>query len=307
MSTPGMEEIEAVLDPDIPVPPDIEPDLIDFLPKRYMSVSQLTMFLKCPHSWELRYLQGKHGRASGRMFQGIFVHKASEVVLEERLATGKIASIDTATDAFSTAFEASKGLIEDWEGDDPGRVKDVGVECTRVFHKEAAHLSMPISVEKTFYKVIRTSDGKAHLPVLGRIDSIHVQAHNEADYQAIREALLAGKAPTKPKRLHDLKVSADKWNDNDLANDLQFALYAGVENIPDVQVDNVVKGRAKIPRVRYEPLRGVMDDKAVQHALRVMEGAAKSIAMGHFPMTDPGNWWCSEKWCSVWHHCRGAK
>ena len=307
MSIPGMEEIEAILDPDIPIPPDVEPDLADFLPRRYMSVSQLTMYLKCPHSWELRYVQGKVGRTSARMFQGIFVHKASEVVLNERLLTGRIVSVDTATDAFSTAFEESKQLIEDWEGTDPGTVKDVGVACTRVYHKEAAHKATPIAVEKTFHKVIRTSDGKAHLPVLGRIDSVQVQAHNEFDYQAIREALLAGQDPTKPKRLHDTKVSTDKWNDKDLKNDLQFALYAGVEGIPDVQVDNIVKGRAKVPRPHYEPLTGVVEDRDVQHAVRVMEGAARSIALGHFPMTDPSNWWCDEKWCSVWRYCRGAK
>ena len=54
--TIGMEEVEAVLDPSIEVPPEIEPELVDMLPRGYLSPSQVTTFLKCPKSWELSYV-----------------------------------------------------------------------------------------------------------------------------------------------------------------------------------------------------------------------------------------------------------
>jgi hypothetical protein len=123
--------------------------------------------------------------------------------------------------------------------------------------------------------------------------------------QAKRVRLPVLPAISKPLRVHDCKVVTDKWNEADLKNDLQFAIYSGIEHIPDVQVDELVKGRAKVPRPRYEALRGVMTAVDVQHAERVAAGVARSIAMGHFPPTDPGNWWCSERWCSMWGHCRG--
>ena len=304
MTTIGLEEVEAFLDPDVDVPADVEPELVDILPRGYLSPSQVGMFLKCPKSWELAYLQHKPRRTVARMFQGIQVHNAVEKVLKGRLETGKLPSQEMATDAYSDSFNETKKLIEDWEGEDEGAVKDTGVKCTKAYYDEAASDATPIEVEKTFHAVFRSPDGKVRLPVLGRIDSVQVQSHTEQEYQDIREAL-SSKQPTKPKRVHDLKVVTDKWSEGDLDNDLQFAIYAGVEHVPDVQVDMVVKGRAKVPRPRYEKLTGVITPKMVKHAEAVVVGVAQSIALGHFPMTDPSNWWCGEKWCSMWRHCRG--
>jgi hypothetical protein len=260
-----------------------------------------------------------------RMFQGIQIHRAVERVLESVLFTGDVPPQALATDTFSDEFEKQKNLIEDWEGEDPGQFKDIGVECTRVFHQNAVPNAMPLVVEKTFSVVIEADlpNNSMALPVLGRIDSLQVQALNMKEYQDIRQKVApfiqeqktAGvatvKLPTgteavkKPLRIHDLKVVTDKWSEADLENDLQFMLYAGVEHIPDVQVDQLVKGRAKVPRPRYEVLTGVINNGAVRHGLRVAQDVAKSIATGHFPLTDPGNWWCSERWCSMWRHCRG--
>lgn len=321
MST-GMEEIEDILDPAIPIPEDVEPQLTDILPRGYLSVSQVSLVLKCPHSWYLRYVEQKSQKTSIRPFQGIQVHRAHEEVLKAKLNTGALPPLEMALDVFSTEFDKQKHLIEDWEDQDPGMAKDTGVNCTKVYYQEAAIKATPVSVERTFHTVIKTEDGKVKLPVLGRIDSIQVQAHSEKDYQDIRAKVVAEyekqragdpkkevELPklSKPKRLHDLKVTTDKWSEADLENDIQFAIYSGVEHIPDVQVDQVVKGRAKVPRPRYEVLTGVMTNKQVQHAVKVVEGVAKTIGLGHFPMTDPGNWWCSAKWCSMWQHCRGKK
>jgi len=314
-----MEEVEEILDPTIEVPAEFEPELTDLLPRKYLSVSQMTTFLKCPQQWYLRYVEQKPSKPSARMFQGIQIHSAVEAILTEKLKTGKLPPVALGYDTYSAAFEKQKPLIEDWEGEDPGKVKDVGIECTKQFYQEAAPTAMPVMVEKAFHTVIKSNDGRVSLPVLGRIDSIQVQALNDDDYQGIREKAVAEVAAQgdqtlpalpkvkKPLRIHDLKVVTDKWSPDDLKNDLQFHLYAGVEHIPDVQVDMLVKGRAKVPRPRYETLTGVIAPAEVKHAVRVTEGVAKAIGMGHFPPTDPGNWWCSEKWCSMWSHCRGKK
>lgn len=306
--TAGLEEIDEILDPSIEVPDDVEPELSDFLPRGYLSPSQVTMFLKCPRSWELAYIEKKPRRTVARMFQGIFVHQGVEAVLKERLLNGKLPPLELATDAFSDAFEQSKKLIDDWEDEDEGSVKDTGVKCTKAYYEEAAPNATPIVVEKTVTAVFKSADGKVRLPVLGRLDSQQVQAHTEDEYQQVRQALAAGGKTAdikKPLRIHDLKVTTDKWSQSDIDNDLQFAMYAGIEGIPDVQVDQVVKGRAKVPRPRYEKLTGVITPKMFNHVERVMEGVGRSIALGHFPMTDPSNWWCGDKWCSMWAHCRG--
>jgi hypothetical protein len=51
----------------------------------------------------------------------------------------------------------------------------------------------------------------------------------------------------------------------------------------------------------------VITPQDTSHAMEVLQGVAKSIALGHFPKTDPSNWWCSAKGCNMWSHCRGKK
>lgn len=308
--TTGMEEIDEIFDPSIDVPDDVEPELVDYLPRGYLSPSQVTKFLKCPRAWALEYLERKPRRTVARMFQGVFVHASAEMVLKERLQSGRLPPMESATDAFSDAFEQNKGLIEDWEGETEGSVKDTGIKCAAAYYEEAAHDATPIMVEKVVTTVVKSRDGRIRLPVLGRVDSVQVQTHTEQEYQDIRERVAADgdvSETRKPLRLHDLKVVTDKWSQGDLDNDLQFTIYAGIERIPDVQVDQVVKGRAKTPRPRYEKLTGVVTPRQVEHVKDVLEGVGRSIALGNFPPTDPGNWWCSEKWCSMWAHCRGKK
>lgn len=319
-----MDEVEAIIDPVIPIPDDIGPSLSDILPQGYLSVSQATMVLKCPYSWFLKYVQLCRGAASARMFQGIQVHRAVEHMLETLLYTGALPPLDVSTDVYSDTFNEQVKLIDDWEGQTQGQVKDLGVLCTKIYHQEASSAAMPVNVEKTFSTVIatRTSEGmEIQLPVLGRIDSIQVQALNEQEYQDIREkvapALITQKEAgakrltepkvTKPLRVHDLKVVTNKWNEDKIKNSLQFMLYAGVEHVPDIQVDQVIKGRAKVPKPRYEALTSVMNPADVNHGVKVLGGVAETIASGRFPMCDPSCWWCSEKWCSMHRFCRGKK
>lgn len=292
------------------VPADLEPELADFLPKGYLSPSQIGMFLKCPRSWELAYVQRKPRKTVARMFQGVFVHSAAEAVLKARLTSGVLPPLELATDTFSDEFEKSKNLIEDWEDGNEGSVKDTGIACTRAYYRDAAPTATPVAVEKTVTTVIKSEDGRIRLPVLGRIDSIQAVTANEEDYQGLREKVASGAettALTRPLRVHDLKVTTNKWSPAMLENNLQFAMYAGIEHVPEVQVDMVVKGRAKVPNPRYEALTGVVTQAHVAHVMKVVEGVGKQIALGHFPMTDPSNWWCAEKGCSMWVHCRGAK
>ena len=217
--------------------------MVDLLPRGYLSVSQAAIFIKCPRQWELLYVAQKPRRTSARMLQGVFVHQSAEAVLKEILATGKLPPLALATDTVADAFEQNKALIDDWEDMQPGMVKDTGVECAKIYHQNAGPTATPVAVETTFHVVIKSEDGKVRLPVLGRIDSKQVQAHSPAEYQRIREDLAAGRPFSKPLRIHDLKVSSDKWTEADIENSLQCATYAHVEGVPDIQIET----RGRLP------------------------------------------------------------
>lgn len=300
-------------------PPDMEPSLTDILPRGYLSVSQAKQYLKCPHAWELQYIEGHRGKMSARLYQGVQGHSTAEAVLNERLMKGTVPPVEFATDTFATEFDAGKDRVQNWEDTDPGVVKDLGIQCVTMFMNTAAAEATPVAVEKTFATTVKGKGG-FDVPVLGRIDSVQVECASEQEYQDVREKVVAAMPPDlkegtptqmpktgKPLRLHDLKFTTKKWSDGQIKKDLQFMLYAGVEHVPLIQVDQLVKGSGKIPRVRYEVQRDVLSNADVQHGVNVIEGVMKSITHGHFPMTDPANWCCSPTWCSVWEHCRGKK
>ena len=153
MSASGVEELDALLDPEIEVHEQLEPDLVDILPRGYLSISQATRFLKCAHQWKLIYVDGKPQKTTIRMMNGTFVHAAVEKVLEARLETGATPSLELATDAYSDVFEKNKVLVEEWEGQEPGSAKDTGIRCTTTFHQKVAPSSTPIAVEREFRSI----------------------------------------------------------------------------------------------------------------------------------------------------------
>ena len=298
----GLDELDKILDPIGDLPAGFERELASFLPKGYISVSQATKFMHCPQAWALQYVEGRVPTTCYRMFEGRNVHRAAEVILKSKMLTGKNPPLSLATDTFSDAFEETKSSIEDWDGGEPGAMKDNGILLTTRFHENVLPEATPVAVEERVLTTLQLPDGKK-LPLLGIIDSIQVPLDRPAleyDPEEVKKSKM-------PRVIHDLKVVTDKWGENDLPNDLQFHAYAHIQGIPDVQVDQIVKGRAKVMRPRYEKATYIVTKRDTTHAVAVLGGVAKSIALGHFQYTDPSNWWCSAKWCSMWWHCRGKK
>jgi hypothetical protein len=297
--TNGAEELDDILDPVGEVPID-GPPLSELLPKGYLSVSQATLFIKCAHQWYLKYVERGAIRVKRRMIEGSNVHAAVEKILTDKKETGKVPALDVALDAFSTAFEQSKATIDDWEGVNQGEAKDNGVKLTRLYFYEGAPKATPLQVEEDFRVDLTLTDGEK-LPIVGRIDSVQVQL----DRPEIEYDPKAPQLQKLPRRVHDLKVTTNKWGPDKLKNDLQFHVYAHVTGVPDVQVDQLVKGRAQVLRPHYEVDKYSVTPQDTKHAVNVLEGVAKSITRGNFPLTDPSSWWCSEDWCPMWASCRG--
>jgi hypothetical protein len=289
------------VDEDFVMPPDVEPAISDMLPKGYLSISQTTQLLQCAWRYFLTTIMMVATKKPARLFRGTCIHYGVEHLLTLKMQTGRLPKVDEALDAFSTAFEKEKETVEDWEGQQPGQIKDLGSQLTKMYFAEVAPTATPIAVEKSFCTVIKSADGKVRLPIVGRIDSVQVMLDDPKRYDPEQAANL----PKHMRRIHDLKVVTNKFPEGKVANSLQFMTYAAAEGIPTVQADQLVIGRAKVPRPRYEAQSAVITSANANHAVSVLTDAATMIAKGHFPKTDPGNWWCSKKWCPVWHECRG--
>lgn len=272
------------------------------LPRGYLSTSQAVLYTKCGHQYYLKYIAHLQGLTPYRMFEGVAVHHGTEHALRRRMELGAPPPTDEVLDVVADYYRVKAEVVGDWEGVTPGEGKDRGVTLMRAFCAEALPTALPIMVEEQFTRTVTGPvEGRA-IPFVGRLDSVQLRASSE---EHLRMNGAEASCSTLPRILVDLKVTSDSWNDKHLRDSLQLALYADIMDVPDVRVDQLVKGRGKKFRPHYKSLEGTVTKAASTHALEVVEGVAKGIMAGVFTKTDPSNWWCSAQWCGQWHHCRG--
>ena len=99
----------------------------------------------------------------------------------------------------------------------------------------------------------------------------------------------------------DYKTAKRAKSANDLANDLQLAIYAWALGIERVAFVTLCK--TKTPKV--EIITGVVSPEQQAWAVQVVEGVMVAINAGVFPPCDPGSWICSASFCGHWGRCRG--
>jgi len=272
--------------------------LANKLPRGYLSVSQVTQFLKCAAAYSFRYVEGITVPGNNYTIQGRAVHKAAETLhlsmIQEVLKTGQLTSEAEMESVYSDTHD--KELVDNSELlliDVPGwgQVKDEGLMLTRQYRKGAlGDLAnpdtgfpllkiQPVAAELTV-KVALTPEGREPIPFLGVIDLEEVDA------------------------IVDLKNKKKACTQAEADNSLQLTLYAHIRGKSVVRLDQLVKP-TKTKGVRYIRTQSYRNTKDVKHALHVVQGVTDAIVAGNFMRTNPENWWCSSKWCAYWGSCRG--
>lgn len=267
------------------------------LPRGYLSVSQITQFLKCGAAYEERYVKGTAVPANNYTIQGRAVHKSAEILHTSLIQDPKLAtSVELMESVYSDTQDQEVSdntevqLIDEssW-----GNVKDEGIKLVRQYRKGAlGELTdpdtgfpmltvKPIAAERVV-RVLLTPEEYDPIPFMGVID---LEEHDTV-------------ADLKNKKKASTQADAD--------NSLQLTLYAHILGKPQVRLDQVVKP-TKTYGARYLRKRSTRNNSEVKHALTVVKGVTDAIIAGNFMRTNPENWWCSSKWCPYWGSCRGKK
>lgn len=274
-----------------------EVTLVSKLPRGYVSVSQVTQYLKCGAAYEKRYVEDVSVPSNNYMIQGRAVHKSAEMLHLALIADPKLAtSLDIMESVYSDTQDkeindnTDAALIDapSW-----GQVKDEGLMLVRQYRKGALGdltdpdtgfpmvTVKPVSAER-IVKVLLTPEESEPIPFLGVIDL------EELDTVA------------------DLKNKKKASSQADADNSLQLTLYAHILGKPQVRLDQLIKP-TKTHGVRYIRKTSYRNTSEVKHALQVVKGVTNAIVAGNFVRTNPENWWCSSKWCPYWGSCRGKK
>lgn len=246
------------------------------LPKDYISVSQINMYLRCPAQYYFRYVQGMIIPPKSALTKGKAVHKGQEVNYKQKIDTHEDIKLTDLQEVVSTEFETLAPETEWMPEEDPGKIKDETISLASLYHTEIAPTVQPMLVEEEI--LIDIPGGK----LKGYIDLVDMQEY-------IRDTKTASRTPSQDVISKSLQLSA-------------YALaYRKEMNREEngVKLDYLVN--TKTPKVvTLEGKRTEQDlQRFVSIATRVMDAIQKGV---FYPNQD--NFMCDEKNCGYWHECR---
>lgn len=143
----------------------------------HLSVSQLTMYIRCSMQYYFRYVLGLKERPSLRMLNGTAGHTAVEYNYRKKINTKADEPLERILDIFSDAYDAETAVLEPSDlqpGDDLGTVKDETVETLKIWRLTEAAKHTPLAVEAEINLIVpRDESFQIEIPpVTGRIDLI---------------------------------------------------------------------------------------------------------------------------------------
>jgi len=264
------------------------------LPKGYLSASAIKTLQTCPRQYEFRYVRGIINPPNAALTTGSVAHKTIETYYNDAITSSSrltpAQAAELSGDTFEEYIRENETVMSQEERNEAHRIlPDI---VSRYVDCIGQHIT-PQATEKEFrFKMACGVD------LLGYIDLL---------YDKEGETAIA-----------DYKVTSKKLTYNDLANSLQFNLYALATGIGDIQIHNLVKTVGKPAAKRSTGVDGVMDyasnlrtishvfdGSQVSHFEYLVESAAKLISSGIFMPCSPDSWCCNENWCGYWHLCRG--
>jgi hypothetical protein len=285
-----------------------EPPVRIALPKGYLSISQVNMYLRCGMQYKFRYVDDHKRPPAVAAALGSGGHAALETTHHHIVDHEVPAPTEQLLDCFSDKFTEISQTIEDWEGEEPGLVKDKGIALVRLYNDTVAPTVRP-QVDKNHVRGIekKFETTVAGIPMLGFIDLIDANADIALSHDELEQirSIMGPKWVAEDLRtaIADFKFVGKTMAQSMVDGSLQLTMYSLATGIAAVRFDQLVK--TKVPKVkRAQSIRTRRDHLWLQ---RVVREVAEAISKGVFPPCDPTDWVCSEKWCGYWHMCRGKK
>ncbi len=134
----------------------------------HLSVSQLKMYIRCPLSYFFRYICDIKTPPTGDLTLGRTIHHTLKDNYRQKIKTGHDIIVSHITELFSEYWEREVGETEFKDGENPGKLKDDGVNLLKAYFDQVAPSVQPVEVEREF--LIDTVGTK--LPLKGYIDLI---------------------------------------------------------------------------------------------------------------------------------------
>ncbi len=244
-----------------------------------LSNSKVAMLSRCPRQFYYRYILGYKIPPNAFRNFGAAYHNTLEVNFLHKKESGEDMSIEQVKDIFTDEWKRSSAEVE-WKYEDTREAEfsNRGVDLVGNYVKDIAPSRVPDLVEYEFSVALPETDR----PFVGVIDLVLVDG-----------------------KLVDHKTSTKRWNQSRADSELQpTAYYLAFEELfdyePSVFVYDIAPRTGK-PNIQVmETSRGKREKTEYLGRLRDLE---ETIRKETYPKTNPGNWYCSSKWCGYYGNC----
>lgn len=257
---------------------EIETDSLEIsnlhLPTGYLSVSQVSKYMKCPKQYEFQYVHGMKGPIGSPLILGRAFHKGMQDASIKKVMDGEVLTTDDVLDIYSTSFDYERENTDvEWKDDDPDKVKDDGSQMMAKYYEELGNQAIPMVDSNGLPMVEKkhTFEIVPGLKVFGIMDII------ESD-GSIRDYKTSKRSPSK--NIIDEKIQLPIYS----------MMYRDMLNEKEKSVgfDYAVnlKKEKKVARVETEE---PLDDGRISRAKETFVGVAKGISAGIFYPNEESN------------------
>jgi putative RecB family exonuclease len=246
--------------------------------QRYLSISQMNTYLRCPLQYHWRYVKGIVIPPKSALTFGKAIHSGLEYNYRQKKETHKDLKADEICQVFSQNFNFLKKETL-WEPEEkPGELKDEGIGIIRKYQKEIAPAVQPVQVEEEF----EVKFDNFPCVFRGIIDLVD-------DKDLIIDHKTTKRSPTPDQAQKDLQVTAYSLGHR--------VKYGKVEK--GLRFDYIV--RRKTPKIVQLSLIRTQED--IDRFLKLIAYVAKAIDQELF-YPQPHNFSCNEKSCGYWEICK---
>lgn len=249
------------------------------LPRKHVSLSQISTYMRCPLLYYWQYeTEFKRPFPSAITF-GSATHKTLEINYKQKIDTNQDLPVDALQEVFSYEFDRMVDKTDWEEGEEPGAVKDEGINLIPVYMQQIAPKTQPIAVERAFD--VELED--AEFTLRGVIDLVTDQGV-----------------------IVDTKTSKRSPNQDVIVGNLQMIIYSVAhrqlfgEPERGLRMDYLV--RTKTPKtvtLEADP----STDHDIKRMLRTLNVVARGIRSKlYYP--NPGSFMCSPKGCGYYDICQ---
>jgi hypothetical protein len=245
----------------------------------HLSFSSVSKYLKCHRQWKHKYIDGWEEPTNDNLLFGSAWHEMIRASMNYHGAYDLSYGWD---EAIHNILDVDTGMME--ENHIP--LYELGAKMASVESIQQAIKSlqpMPESIEKE----IELHIPGVEVPIIGYIDMIEDGTNIPIDF----------------------KTAARKWPVNRADTELQATFYiaaleqAGMITLPHT-FRYIVFTKTSKPTVQiFDTVRTAYD---VFELHEMVNDVWHGIQSGAFGKCDPGNWWCSAKWCSFYDRCKNG-